>query len=120
MQTSRPAFYPDVVAQVYPWLAGLDGPGQDSRQAWEQWKRAFGAPWIARRYDSHPWGLVALAAEKLGDTASAACWTSHSDYLRGSNSWNVLEEAVWQSLRARFEPAQLLDPQVCAALVAQP
>ena len=113
MQKTRPAFYPDSVAQVYPWLADVSGPGQNPRQAWERWKQAFGAGWIERRYDTHPWGLVALAAEKLGDTASAACWTSQSDSLRGSGSWNVLEEAVWQSLRARFAQPQLLDPQVC-------
>jgi hypothetical protein len=120
MQKSRPAFYPDSVAQVYPWLADVSGPGQDPRQAWEKWKQAFGAGWIERRYDTHPWGLVALAAEKLGDARSAVCWTSHSGSLRDSSSWNVLEEAVWQSLEARFSQPRLLDPQVCAALVAQP
>lgn len=119
MQKSRPAFYPDVVAQVYPWLADVRGPGQDARQAWEQWKHAFGAGWIERRYDTHPWGLVALAAEKLGDSSSAECWTSQSDALRGGVSWNVLEEAVWQSMRARFAPSQLLNPQACTALLAQ-
>jgi hypothetical protein len=113
MQKTRPAFYPDSVAQVYPWLADVSGPGQDPRQAWEQWKQTFGTGWIERRYDTHPWGLVALAAEKLGDTTSAACWTSQSDFLRGSSSWNVLEEAVWQSLHARFAQPQLLDPQAC-------
>ena len=116
MQKTRPAFYPDSVAQVYPWLADLSGPGQDPRQAWEKWKHAFGAGWIERRYDSHPWGLVALAAEKLGDATSAACWTSQSDFLRGSGSWNVLEEAAWQSLHARFAQPQLLDPLACAGL----
>jgi hypothetical protein len=120
MQKNRPAFYPDSVAQVYPWLADVSGPGQNPRQAWERWKQAFGAGWIERRYDTHPWGLVALAAEKLGDATSAACWTSQSGSLRGSSSWNVLEEAVWQSLQARFAQPRLLDPQACAALVAQP
>ena len=120
MQKTRPAFYPDDVAQVYPWLADVSGPGQNSRQAWEQWKRAFGAGWIERRYDTHPWGLVALAAEKLGDATSAACWTSQSDPLRGGGSWNVLEEAVWQSLRARFAQRQLLDPNACSAILGQP
>jgi hypothetical protein len=116
MQKTPPAFYPDHLAQIYPWLAGLSGTGQDPREGWEQWKKAFGAGWIERRYDTHPWGLVALAAEQLGDTKSAACWVSQSDSLRGSNSWNVLEEAVWQSLRARFTQPQLLDPQVCTDL----
>jgi len=120
MQKSRPAFYPDSVAQVYPWLADVSGPGQDPRRAWESWKQAYGAGWIERRYDAHPWGLVALAAEKLGDARSAACWTSHSGSLRESSSWNVLEEAVWQSLEARFSQPRLLDPQACAALMAQP
>jgi hypothetical protein len=118
MQKSPPAFYPDVVAQVYPWLADVSGPGQDAHQAWQNWKRSFGIGWIERRYDNHPWGLVALAAEKLGDAPSAACWTSQSDSLRGSKSWNVLEEAAWQALRARFPQAQLLDPKACTALLA--
>jgi hypothetical protein len=120
MQKNRAAFYPDSVAQVYPWLADVSGPGQDPRQAWERWKQRFGAGWIERRYDTQPWGLVALAAEKLGDTKSAACWTSQSASLRGSSSWNVLEEAAWQSLRSRFSQSQWLDPKACAALVAQP
>ncbi len=119
MQKTRAAFYPDVVAQVYPWLADMSGPGQDPRQAWQQWKKTFGAGWIERRYDPQPWGLVALAAEKEGDAASAVCWTQQSDSLRGSSTWNVLEEAVWQSLRARFSQPQRLDPQVCTALVSQ-
>jgi hypothetical protein len=119
MQKSPPAFYPDVVAQVYPWLADMTGPGQDAHKAWQQWKRVFGAGWIERRYDSHPWGLVALAAEKLGDTPSAECWTSQSDALRGSSSWNVLEEAAWQALRAQFQQSELLNPKACTALLAQ-
>lgn len=116
MQKSRPAFYPDIVAQVYPWLADVSGPGQNPRQAWQQWRQTFGAGWIERRYDTNPWGLVALAAEKLGDTASAVCWTSQSDSLRGGSSWNVLEEAAWQSLRARFPQAQVLDPRACSGI----
>jgi hypothetical protein len=116
MQKSRPAFYPDIVAQVYPWLVDVSGPGQDPRQAWQQWRQTFGAGWIERRYDTNPWGLVALAAEKLGDSRSAACWTSHSDSLRGGSSWNVLEEAVWQSLRAHFPQAQVLDPKACSEI----
>lgn len=119
MQKTPPAFYPDVVAQVYPWLADVSGPGQNSREAWQQWKQEFGAGWIERRYDTHPWGLVAMAAEKLGDTASAACWTAQSDPLRGSSSWNVLEEAAWQSLRARFPQPKLLDPNACTDILSR-
>lgn len=119
MQKDRPAFYPDVVAQAYPWLADVNVPGQDSHAAWEQWRRNYGAGWITRKYDSSPWGLIAMAADKLGDWRSAACWTSQSEPLRGSSTWNVLDEAVWQSLRARFSQPQLLDPQDCAGLLAK-
>jgi hypothetical protein len=119
MQKTQLAFYPDEVAQVYPWLAGMHGPGQIPRQAWERWKSQFGAGWIERRYDAHPWGLVALAAEELGDAESAACWTSQSDALRGSSAWNVLEESVWQALQARFSQQQLLDPRACTVILAQ-
>jgi hypothetical protein len=119
MQKDQPAFYPDDVAQIYPWLANMNVPGEDARDAWKQWKRAFGAGWIERRYDKHPWGLVALAAEKAGDSNSAACWTSHSDPLRDGDSWNVLEEAVWQALHARFAQPQLLDPRACQSILAQ-
>jgi hypothetical protein len=119
MQKDRPAFYPDDVAQIYPWLANMSVPGEDAREAWDQWKHAFGAGWIERRYDKHPWGLVALAAEKVGDPSTAACWTSRSDPLRGSDSWNVLEEAVWQALHTHFAQPQLLDPRACQSVLAQ-
>ena len=119
IQKSRPAFFPDGVAQVYPWLADMSGPGQDPRQAWQRWKQAFGAGWIERGYDPHPWGLVALAADKLGDTMTAACWTRHSDPVRGSSSWNVLEEAAWQVLRARLAQQQVLDPNACLGMTAR-
>jgi hypothetical protein len=119
IEKSRKAFYPDAVAQVYPWLADMTGPGQNAQQAWEQWKKTFGRGWIERRYDNHPWGLVALAAEKLGDANSAACWTSRADSLRRSASWNVLEEAAWQALRARFAQPELLDPNNCTSFLAQ-
>lgn len=119
MQKTVPAFYPDVVAQVYPWLADIDPPGESSRQAWERWRGAYATGWIERRYDTHPWGLVAMAAEKLGDNNSAECWESKSNPLRGGSSWNVLEEAVWQSLRAHYSQSELLDPNACEAVLAQ-
>lgn len=119
IEKSRKAFYPDAVAQVYPWLADMTGPGQNARHAWEQWKKTFGRGWIERRYDNHPWGLVALAAEKLGDANTAACWTSQADSLRRSASWNVLEEAAWQALRAHFSQPELLDPHNCTSFLGQ-
>src|SRR5262249_5072694 len=70
-QRTRPAFYPDVFAQVYPWLADLPTAEGDPQQAWSRWKKLFLSAWLENRYDPHAWGLVAVAAHKLGDAAVA-------------------------------------------------
>lgn len=118
MQKNQPAFYPDVVAQVYPWLAGLPGSG-DSRAAWESWKSRFASGWLESKYDPHPWGLVALAAAKEGDESSAVCWLSRSQSLRYSPRWNVLEEAVYQGLQHWLGAQQLADATACSRVLAQ-
>jgi len=98
MQKSNPAFYPDVVAQVFPWMEEMPTPDQDPHSAWNNWRSKFAPAWIENKYDPHPWGLVALAALKLGDESTALCWLSHSQSLRYGKNWNVLEEAVFQGL----------------------
>ncbi len=105
MQKVLPAFYPDVVAQVYPLLADFPLKDEDARSAWSKWKSKFASAWLEDRYDPHPWGLVALAALKAGDKSSALCWLSHSQSLRYSARWNILEEAVYQGLEKQLEPS---------------
>ena len=117
IQKNKPAFYPDAVAQVYPWLAGLPA-SEDPRAAWESWKTRFASAWLETKYDPHPWGLVALAAAKEGDESSAACWLSHSQSLRYSARWNVLEEAVYQGLQHRLAQPQLADAAACSRVLA--
>src|SRR5207248_1231038 len=39
-QRTPPAFYPDVLAQVFPWLADLPTGEGDPRQAWARWKKS--------------------------------------------------------------------------------
>ena len=97
-------FYPDAVAQTYAWLLGLPTP-EDPRIAWPNWKRRYGAGWMDRRRDPHPWGLVALTAQALGDQNTAACWVAKAAPLRYSADWNVLEEAAYQVLTAMLPPA---------------
>jgi hypothetical protein len=99
----RQDFYPDAVAQTYPWLAGLPTPN-DRNVAWEDWKRRYGPEWIERKRDPHPWGLVALTGLALNDRDTPACWMVKSAPFRYSKDWNVLEEAVYQALEATLSP----------------
>lgn len=107
IEKTKPAFYPDVVAQVFPWLADLPVPGEDERTAWNDWKQKFELAWLETRYDTHPWGLVAVAAMKMGDDGTAACWLSRSEPLRYSARWNLLEEAAFQGLENKLGAERL-------------
>ncbi len=120
MQKSQPAFYPDVVAQVFPWLAGWSASRKDPRAEWAAWKSRFANAWLEREYDPHPWGLVALAAMKVGDESAAKCWLSHSEPLRYSQRWNILEESVFQGLKYTLEAGQAADPRACLKTTGQP
>ena len=136
MQKGRPGFYPDVVAQIFPWLEDMPVSDQDPHAAWKDWRGKFAAAWIQTKYDPHPWGLVALAALKMGDDNTALCWLSHSHHLRYSSRWNILEEAVMQGLEHRLQtepvadrgtstpsratPARVGDPGSCTQVIGQP
>jgi hypothetical protein len=92
-----PRFYPDHVAQLYPVL--LQFPqGQPPRQVFRQWIAEHGSVWLGQQADTYPWGLVALAARLAGDAGTAYCWKSKAAHLRFGARWNVLEEAVFQSI----------------------
>lgn len=97
---TRPAFYPDVVAQTYPWLAGMPTPEGDPHQAWARWRRVFAPMWLNNQYDPHAWGLVAVAAVELGDFQTAGCWLDRAAVHRGDGQWNILEEAAFQAVDA--------------------
>lgn len=94
-------FYPDAVAQTYVLLAGLSDPGEDAATTWRRWNAAYGEAWLARKEDPHPWGLLALTAAHLGDSATAGCWEYRARGLRHAAVWNILEEAAYQALAAR-------------------
>ncbi len=117
MQNHQPGFYPDVVAQVYPWLAGLSGPGQEIGAAWKEWKDRFGQEWLNSTSDPHPWGLVALAALQTGDNSVVMCWLTRSESLRYSSHWNILEEAIFQALDSKFERQRLADASACSRVL---
>ena len=106
----RRDFYPDAVAQTYPWLLGLPTPN-DRNIEWSDWKRRYGSVWMERRRDPHPWGLVALTAMTLGDDDTAACWMVKAAPFRYSSDWNVLEEAAYQALEAKLPPTGATPPK---------
>ena len=121
IQKSKPDFYPDVVAQVYPWLADLPmNSNIQTSEAWASWKNRFANDWLDKKRDPHPWGLVAMEALKLGDENSATCWLSRSQSLRFSPNWNVLEEAAFQAVQAKLSDSSMSDPAACLKVTSAP
>ena len=121
IQRSRSAFYPDVVAQVYPWLANLPMESEvQTREAWDRWRNRFASEWLDKKVDPHPWGLVAMAALKFGDDASAACWLSRSEPLRYSTNWNVLEESAFQAVQAHLQETARSNLSACSEVTSAP
>ncbi len=121
IQKNKPEFYPDVVAQVYPWLADMPVDSNvGSQNAWQSWKSRFAGEWLDKKLDPHPWGLVAMAALKFDDTDSASCWLSRAEPLRFSSNWNVLEEAAFQAVQARVGQASETNPLACSKVSAAP
>ena len=107
------AFYPDEVAQIYPWL--LDTPAAGviaTKAAYEKWIARNRKSWLALRSDHYPWGLGALAALRFDDRDSAACWLRIATPLRHGPRWNVLEEAAWQAVRFAL-PLGAHEPKSC-------
>ncbi|MEP6609344.1 MAG: hypothetical protein ABJA83_11765 [Burkholderiaceae bacterium] len=93
------AFYPDEVAQIYPWLDDV-ATEEGGTDTYAEWMRRNGTSWLDLEADHYPWGLVALAAYKAGDSARTQCWLVKSAPLRYSARWNILEEALFQGLQA--------------------
>ena len=121
IQKSRSQFYPDIVAQVYPWLADLPMESAvQTREAWDRWRNRFASEWLDKKVDPHPWGLVAMAALKFGDDASAACWLSRSEPLRYSTNWNVLEESAFQAVQANVQETEKSNPSACSEATSAP
>ena len=116
-ESRRTQFYPDAVAQTFALQAGLPIPDRDANAEWTEWKREFGSDWLGQRRDPHPWGLLALTADKMGDENTAACWVARAEHLRYGENWNVLEEAAYQALEAKVGDDKL-NAGACTEVVA--
>lgn len=104
-------FYPDRVAQIYPWLGRMPDTRGDHAAAYRSWIRANRERWLKFKVDEFPWGLVAIAAQRMGDVQSARCWAGAARSVRPGPRWNVLEEAAFKVLQARN--SQSLGNQLC-------
>jgi hypothetical protein len=89
-------FYPDTVAQIYPWFAGLAAPSSDGREQYMHWREQYARGWLSLQQDEYPWGLVALASLRFQDRVTAYRWFEQAAPLRHGQRWNILEEAVYQ------------------------
>ena len=98
------AFYPHVVAQLYPLLHGLPRLLKKPAISYREWMRRYRNEWLTFTLDDYPWGLMALVAQRRGDIATVNCWVRLAEPLRHSARWNVLEEALWQGLVTHANP----------------
>lgn len=94
-------FYPDQVAQLFPLLARLRPARTVEAIRYGDWMARNRDAWRAGGATDYPWGLVAVAAERMHDRASVECWRVWAAPLRHGPHWNVLEEAIYASFAAR-------------------
>ena len=109
-QSEEAAFYPQIVAQVYPWLFALPTP-VNTQQAYAHWLSRHAKAWLSFSRDKYPWGLVAATADKLGDSGTAKRWLQQAAALRDTQRWNILEEAIYQALADKYAIAYQVNCQ---------
>lgn len=99
------SFYPEAAAQLFPLLADMPLP-EASIADWatwfDKWRIRHHGAWLTHAQQDYPWGLVALAAWKVGDAHTATCWLTRAAIQRDTPRWNVLEEAIFQGLTAKL------------------
>lgn len=98
------AFYPHVVAQLYPLLDGLPRLLKKPAIGYREWMRRYREGWLSLSVDTYPWGLVALAAYLQRDISAVTCWVRLAEPQRHGARWNVLEDALWQGLSTHINP----------------
>lgn len=111
----RPGFYPDQVAELFPILAELNIPDRDQGAFIQRWFNENQSQWLSQASIDFPWGLVAIAADKLGQQANIDCWLTLAANLRHGEHWNVLEEAVFESLHGKANRPSTT-PSTCRAI----
>jgi hypothetical protein len=103
-------FYPTAVAQIFPLTGSFTNPERPDEEAYAGWMRENRAAWLLQSEHDYPWGLIVLAAQRAFDRASILCWRARAEPFRHGPHWNVLEEAIYLAIVARFSPEELLAP----------
>lgn len=94
-------FYPDQVAQLFPLLEGIESPEGSNQLVYASWMTKYRKSWVQQASLDFPWGIVALAADKMGDVKTVECWRALSAPFRHGKNWNVLEEALYTAFEGR-------------------
>jgi hypothetical protein len=97
------AFYPYGVAPIYPMIYDLR-TGAARQHDWHDWREKYGKQWLDGKVDHFPWGLVAWAAFKAGDDASARAWLRNSVQWKSDRRWNIMEEGIQLGLKKSLMP----------------
>jgi len=105
-------FYPDQVADIFPVMGDMRVVHGDHAAVFDQWLQQNRDTWFRQAASDYPWGLIALAAEKLARPQTVGCWLALARKLRNGKHWNVLEEAAFQALSARG-PQHTFDEGSC-------
>lgn len=103
-------FYPDEVAQIFPLTSGFPIPRGPESATYARWMERNRGAWLRQAEDDYPWGLVTLAALRVGDGATVLCWRARAAPFRHGDHWNVLEEAVYVAIEGRYGPEEVLAP----------
>jgi hypothetical protein len=100
-RTAEPAFYPDAVAQIFPLLVNFPHVPGGAAAHYKEWMRKHRAEWLRQVKTDFAWGLIAVAAVKQNDPASARCWLRAALPARNGPHWTVTDEVVAQVLAQR-------------------
>jgi hypothetical protein len=103
-------FYPDEVAQIFPLASGFPLPEGSESAAYARWMAQSRSAWLRQGERDYPWGLITLASLRMGDGATVLCWRARAAPFRHGEHWNVLEEAVYLAVEARYGPVEVLAP----------
>lgn len=109
-QHTTPGFYPDEVAQLFHIANGLTWPQVNDAAMYKKWMSLTRHLWFEHAATDYPWGLITVAADKMGDRVTVGCWLAHARPLRHGQHWNILEEAIYQALDARIAPDEKETP----------
>jgi len=97
-------FYPDNVAQMVPLLHGFHAFMLGTQEiSYSEWMMSHQDEWFGMIGKNYPWGLLAVIALQHNDVATANCWMQQSAPHRHTGTWDVLDEAAFQTVEWKLQ-----------------